>query len=153
MSGTSAAIPPDPRSLKPAILAHDGRGGLKTVLDRFTAEARDVPLADEGALLDMDTPTDFDRLTERAAMAEILTDRECDLLMTTVCRLPQAIDDHCRQVARIAGRLGDAVLAAGGRLDVARIRCAARIHDLARLEKDHAAAGARFLRQMGFADL
>jgi HD superfamily phosphodiesterase len=73
--------------------------------------------------------------------------------MEKVCRLPAAIVDHCRQVARVAEQLAGALIAAGCTLDMGRIRAAALVHDVARMEKDHATAGARLLEQMGFADL
>ncbi|BBO86391.1 molybdopterin-guanine dinucleotide biosynthesis protein MobA [Desulfosarcina ovata subsp. sediminis] len=137
-------------SLKAAIAAHDGSGGLKALLDRFEAQARDVPVADEGALLDMDTPDDFRQLGDRLAGKALLTENECRLLMEQVRRLPAEINEHCRQVARVAESLAAAVNAAGGHLDAALIRCAARVHDVARLEKHHADAGAALLRRMGF---
>jgi hypothetical protein len=73
--------------------------------------------------------------------------------MENVCRLPAPIVNHCRQVADVALRLATAVNAAGGALDLACIRAAALVHDLARLERNHAAAGADLLLQMGFPGL
>jgi CTP:molybdopterin cytidylyltransferase MocA/HD superfamily phosphodiesterase len=136
-----------------AIGAHDGKGGLRTLLDRFESGARDVPVADGGVLLDMDTPDDYAQLSKRSDTAAVLTDDECRALMENVCGLPAAIVDHCRQVARVAERLAGALNAKGGTLDTGRIRSAALVHDVCRLEKDHAAAGARLLKQMGFAEL
>ena len=131
--------------LKEAILAHNGEGGLRTLLDRFGDQARDIPVADNGVLLDMDTPDDYAQLSSRSETSAILTDDEC--------RLPASIIDHCRQVARVAVRLAQAVNTAGAGLDMSRIRSAALVHDVARLEKNHAAAGARLLELMGFPGL
>jgi CTP:molybdopterin cytidylyltransferase MocA/HD superfamily phosphodiesterase len=139
--------------LKEAILAHDGEGGLRTLLDRFGDQARDIPVADNGVLLDMDTPDDYALLSNRSETSAILTDDECRQLMEKVVRLPASIIDHCRQVARVAVRLAQAVNTAGAGLDMSRIRSAALVHDVARLEKNHAAAGARLLEQMGFPGL
>jgi molybdenum cofactor cytidylyltransferase len=136
--------------LRKAILAHDGQGGLRALLDRHDDEAREVPVADAGVLLDMDTPDDYAHLSTRSATAAILRDDECRMLMEKVCRVPASIIDHCRQVAAVAQRLAEAVNAAGGAIDVALVRSAALVHDVARLENDHAAAGAELLRQMGF---
>ena len=41
--------------LKDAIAAHDGRGGLRALLERFDATSIDIQVADEGVLLDLDT--------------------------------------------------------------------------------------------------
>jgi CTP:molybdopterin cytidylyltransferase MocA len=136
-----------------AIRAHDGQGGLRAVLERYDSEARDVAVADCGVLLDMDTPDDYAQLAGQADGSAILNDEECRVLMEKVCRLPASIIDHCRQVANVAARLARAVNAAGGTLDIAGIRAAALVHDVARLESDHAAAGAHLLSQMGFAGL
>jgi molybdenum cofactor cytidylyltransferase len=139
--------------LKPAIVTHEGNGGLRTLLDRFDAGAREVPVADEGVLMDLDTPADFERLSARLAAGSILNDRECRVLLEKVCRLPVAVTDHCRQVARVAAALAGAVNDSGGRLDAALVRSAAYVHDAARLEKDHARAGARLLKAMGFPEM
>lgn len=139
--------------LRQAIQFHDGRGGLRAVLDRFDDAAMDVPVADNGVVLDMDTPMDYAQLSHRSKARAILNDDECRVLMETVCRLPDPIIGHCRQVATVAERLAHTVNKAGGNLDVARVRSAALVHDLGRLEKNHAAAGADLLARMGFPDL
>ena len=139
--------------LTEAILTHNGEGGLRSLLERFNHEARDIPVADNGVVLDMDTPDDYARLSSRSDAAAILNDDECRVLMEKVCRLPASIIDHCRQVSRVAVRLAIAVNASGGTLDISRIKSAALIHDVARLERNHAAAGARLLEQMGFPGL
>lgn len=136
--------------LRKAILAHDGEGGLRALLDRFNHQAVDIPVADNGVLLDMDTPDDYARLSGRSEASVILTDEECRVLMEKVFSLPAAVIDHSRQVARVAVRLAQAVNAAGADLDIPMIRSAALVHDLARLEKNHAKAGARLIEQMGF---
>jgi HD superfamily phosphodiesterase len=110
-------------------------------------------VADEGVLLDLDTPADCENLTARLETGNLLTEAECHALMRDVQGLPTAIVDHCRQVARVARTLAEAVNAGGGSLDIGRIDAAARVHDLARLEKNHALAGARLLQAMGFADM
>ena len=139
--------------LRQAILSHNGEGGLRGLLDRFGDQAVDIPVADNGVLLDMDTPDDYARLSGRSEASAILNDEECRVLMEKVLRLPAAIIEHCREVARVAVRLAQAVNAAGADLDMPMIRSAALVHDLARLEKDHAAAGAHLLEQMGFSGL
>ncbi len=139
--------------LKSAILAHDGQNGLRGLLERFAQEARDLPVADEGILLDMDTPDDYLQLFERSTMPDVLTDNECRALAETVCRLPDKIIGHCRKVAEVADLLTARLNAAGCALDARLIRSAALLHDIARLEKNHALAGARLLEKMGFSAL
>ena len=73
--------------------------------------------------------------------------------MEKIKRLPAKITDHCRQVACVAVRLGEALNTAGATLDIPCIRSAALVHDVCRLEKNHATAGADLLTQMGFPHL
>jgi len=136
--------------LKSAVLGHDGRGGLRDLLNRFDDAAREVPVADEGILLDMDTPADYQELAARRHTGKILTKRECQALMRDVQKVPAAIDSHCRRVAQVAGRLAEAVNTRNGVLNVPLIRAAARVHDCARLENNHADVGARLLEAMGY---
>lgn len=136
--------------LRTAVLKHDGQNGLRGLLERFESEVRDLPVADKGVLLDMDTPDDYTRLSEQASAPDVLTDDECSQLAEKVCKLPTGIIEHCRKVAGIAERLTTALNAAGCDLDARRIRSAALLHDIARLEKNHAYAGARLLEKMGF---
>lgn len=139
------------KEIESVILDHDGQGGLRFLLSRFDADAREVPVADEGVLLDLDTPADYENMTARSGTGNLLTGAECQALMHDVQGLPAAIVDHCRQVARVSRTLAEAVNARGGSLDIGLIDAAARVHDVARLEKNHALAGARLLKAMGFA--
>jgi hypothetical protein len=137
-------------ALKDAILSHDGGGGLRALLHRFDRPALDVPVADEGVLLDLDTPDDFQRLSTRLATSDCLTEDECRVLMEKVHRLPKPVINHCRQVACVAATLARAVNGSGGGVDHPLIQSAARVHDVARLDDNHAAAGACLLNKMGF---
>lgn len=139
------------KEIENAIVGHDGQGGLRALLHRFDAEARKVPVADEGVLLDLDTPADYENLNVRLENSHLLTEAEGLVLMRDVQCLPAAVVDHCRQVARLARTLTEAVNARDGILDIGLVEAAARVHDVARLEKNHALAGARLLEAMGFA--
>jgi CTP:molybdopterin cytidylyltransferase MocA len=50
------------RMLAPEILAHDGDGGLRAVLNRRPDRARDLDVDDPAVLWDMDTPADYERI-------------------------------------------------------------------------------------------
>ncbi len=136
--------------LKNAILTHDGSNGLRGLLGRFDSKALDVQVADEGILLDLDTPDDFQRLSTRLAGSAVLTENECSMLMENIRMLPGPIINHCRLVSRVAKTVAEAVHANGIPLDIPLIQSVARVHDVARLEKNHASAGARLLNEMGF---
>ena len=136
--------------MKTAILSHSGNGGLRNLLRGFDSSARQVQVADEGVLLDLDTPGDFQRLSTRLEYSAILNEAESRILMKKVCMLPEEVINHCRQVAHVAEVLASAVNGSGGAIDSPLVYSAARVHDLARLERNHATAGARLLEAMGF---
>jgi putative nucleotidyltransferase with HDIG domain len=133
-----------------AIRSHDGHGGLRTVLDRVNSNASTVHLADEGVMLDMDTPEDVRSLSVRLTQADRLTENECRLLMEDVCQVPDAVVTHCRIVARVTLALAEAVNKSGGTVNIPLARSAALVHDLVKGEKNHADTGALLLKKMGF---
>jgi putative nucleotidyltransferase with HDIG domain len=140
----------------PAILAHNGQGGLRAVLDGFEAEARDVDVADFGTTHDLDHPEDYELALAVAGIAYPLED-ECAALF----RL-QGVSDHilghCRAVAAVAmalcARLNARMAQRPGavRLDPGLVLGAALTHDIGKGTKRHEAAGAELLREHGFSD-
>jgi CTP:molybdopterin cytidylyltransferase MocA len=137
-------------ALKDTILSYDGNGGLSALLRRFDAMALDVQVADEGVLLDVDTPDDFQRMATRLTASDRLTEYECRVLMEKVRQLPGPLITHCHYVACVAAALARAINDNGGAIDVGLVQSTAWVHDVARMEKSHAAAGARLLDAMGF---
>ncbi len=78
-----------------------------------------------------------------------LTEELC-LAMHRAAALPPHITAHCRAVAAEAERIAAALACAGHALDSALIRRAALLHDLARLEPQHAETGAQWLAALGY---
>ena len=138
--------------LAPAVLEHSGRGGLRAVLEAREAAARDLAVADAGVLRDMDRSEDYAAMAERAARLEIPTDEEIAALWDLAGTL-QETRDHCRAVARAAAGLGAALERAGQPVDGDLARAAALLHDLAKGQRRHEEAGARFLERHGLAAL
>ncbi len=60
---------------------------------------------------------------------------------------------HCRAVARLAVAMALALSNAGANIDVELVAEAAVVHDIAKSQPCHAAAGATLLRSLGRADL
>jgi len=72
-------------ALAPEIVACNGRGGLRELLRRLESRAKNVPVADEGVLLDLDAPDGYQRLAVRAATgAHVLTAMEGRMLMEKI---------------------------------------------------------------------
>ncbi len=138
------------RDLVPDTLAWHGEGGLRAFLQGRAAGSRELPVADEAVLLDMDTVEDYRRLVARLRHADLPSQAECRMLMDTLQALPGPLAAHCRAVAAVARRLAEALEAAGTPMDVVLAERAALLHDIARTRKDHAAAGARLLERHGF---
>jgi putative nucleotidyltransferase with HDIG domain len=138
------------RRLLDDIRRHDGRGGLRAVLERHVAEARDLEVADSGTVLDLDHPGDYEQALARADAA-YPDERECRQLWA-MRDLPGHIADHCRAVAAVAEALCARINATSESpaLDAALVRSAALTHDIGKGTKRHEAVGAELLRSHGF---
>jgi len=127
-----------------------GPGGLQGVLAGWEGEARELEVADEQILRDMDTPDDYRLLREKAEGDQIPGEAECRELLVTVLQVEPSILRHCQAVAQLALALGRELNRSGCGLDIPALAAAALLHDLARKEPDHARAGARLLRGLGY---
>lgn len=140
--------------LVPGIQQWSGAGGLKAFLRRHDTESFELPVADEGVLLDLDTPADYRRMLDRLTHDGLPSELECRVLMEEFQNLPASIAAHSRAVSKVALQLAVALQKAGVALDVELIRTAALLHDIARVrKKDHADIGARLLEYHGFTRL
>jgi CTP:molybdopterin cytidylyltransferase MocA len=138
-----------PATLIPAILTHDGQGGLKAMLER--QEDLDVAVWDHGILLDADTPEDFTVLAHRLSRLDI--GERAEALALAALTLPQQGLPHGLAVAQAAERLGRELNGHGYSLDVDLLHNAALLHDVAKGRPQHEAAGAGLLRDLGLGRL
>jgi len=121
--------------------------GLRSLLT--TWNARDIEVANEGILRDMDTPADLARVRAFAECGEAPTAAECREILSNR-GVDQRIVRHSRAVALTAEKLALSLNSAGAKLDVALIRAAAFLHDVAKGQPDHPAAGAAVVCGYGF---
>lgn len=82
------------------------------------------------------------------------TERECHRLLDEY-RVPPHIQEHARQVCRVARLLAEAWLAVGGQLNLALLTAGALLHDIAKAATlknggNHAALGAEWLIRLGY---
>ncbi|HTP24924.1 MAG TPA: NTP transferase domain-containing protein, partial [Anaeromyxobacteraceae bacterium] len=138
--------------LFPAIGSGEGREGLRGVLSQYEGEAREVRVLDEGVLMDLDTPEDYARTSRACADRSIPTEAECEALLMAR-NLPDALLRHARTVSEVARRLGEGLNRFGLDLDVRLLGAAGLLHDVAKGRRDHARAGARLLRRLGFPEV
>ncbi len=128
--------------------ANHAPGPLRTLLALHESAAVDVPVADEAINIDMDTPTDFERLQVLAVRREIPTSAECEAILARE-RLTEPLIRHARKVAEIAGRMANALAAKGLAIDPELVRAGALLHDVAKGQANHADLGAAALRADG----
>ena len=79
-----------------------------------------------------------------------MIDKETQKLLFDEFGTPEHVRRHCVAVAAVAVRIGSALNDAGCKLDLELIEGAARVHDIARTEKNHAFVGAEFLIKRGY---
>lgn len=132
---------------KEAILASDGEGGLKKILTSFDSDSIRIPVFDEATLMDMDTKEDYLKLT-RYYLLNAPTDNECSAIIKYF-NMPDHISMHCEAVARVALEIYNSIKDYCS-LDENALFVAARLHDIARKEKNHAAVGAKLLSDIGY---
>lgn len=136
--------------LVPRLLQWSGEGGLRSFLENHDAASLDLTVADEAVGMDLDTPADYRRMLARLDGEGVPTANECRVLMEEIQALPAKIQAHCRMVAMVAREIAVALKTAGVQIDIDLVHAAALLHDIARLEPDHAQAGARLLARHGF---
>ena len=139
-----------PSSLAPAILGWEKEGGLKAVLESRAELALEVPVADSFILFDIDTPEDYQELLERFRRYEIPTEEECQEILDNIQRVAPDRARHSWKVAEAAAATAVALNATGFNIDIKLVRAAAALHDIAKGQRKHDAAGGEALRELGF---
>ncbi len=140
------------RALIDPILRWSGEGGLRGLLESRPHASRDVPTADRGTSLDMDTPGDYAALKTYAEDEWYPDDDECAELLR-IAETPERVVRHTRCVADIAARISSALAARGLVLNDRLLRAACLLHDIAKGQKDHEARGAHWLAERGYAEV
>ncbi len=139
-------------SVIPAILQHDGRGGLRRVLETMDGRMLDVPTFDRNILLDMDTPEAFEIACQRAKKIGIPDRGEAEALLACFDLSAMGVA-HGRKVAEVAVALAQALNARGFALDEDLVYAAALVHDLAKGMPKHEREGGRILESMGLPEM
>ncbi|CAI9406227.1 Bifunctional protein GlmU [Pleomorphomonas sp. T1.2MG-36] len=140
------------RQLFAEIVAAPPEMTLRDVIERHQGEARSVAVIDSGIVRDMDYPDDYRRLA--AALPHRLhpDEAECEAMLEAA-DTPEPTRRHSRVVARLAVDIAARLAARGHALDSAAVLAGALLHDIAKGDLDHAAAGARRVSAFGFAEV
>ena len=140
------------RELFAEVLAGDGEGGLQGLLARHQDEALDVDVFDWGCLVDIDRPEDYRRILQELRVIGCPTTRNA-----TRCWRRRRRRRRCAAIAapspRLATSLARRLWDAGEPVDPALVRAAAWVHDIAKGQPRHAAAGAEMVSAFGFPEL
>jgi molybdenum cofactor cytidylyltransferase len=132
-----------------AILDQDISGNLRSVLQQFKQDACNVPCIDQGILLDMDTPVDYQKLIS-LPQGKIPSLKECQRLLS-LYHVPESVINHGWAVAKTAGIIARHINRLPSyRLDLELIATSGLLHDIAKGVHEHAKAGAVILEQEGF---
>jgi CTP:molybdopterin cytidylyltransferase MocA len=140
-----------PAGLIPDILAYDGQGGLRGLLQKRSTEVQVLQVWDKGVLLDADTPKDFTALVDR--LARLTIGDHAEALALARLLLPEKGLEHGLAVARVAERLGAELNRHGGQLDADLLYNSALLHDVAKGRPQHEAAGSKLLAGLGLGSL
>ncbi|BHH81864.1 DVU_1551 family NTP transferase [Desulforhopalus sp. 52FAK] len=134
-----------PAKLIAPILQYNGKGGLKGLLEQHSS--LDVPVWDEGILLDADTPKDFSVLKKRLSQMDMGSRAEVKALSQLAMR--KRGQDHGMAVADIACKIGKAMNKKGYSLDMELLYNSALLHDIAKGKSHHEEKGAELLTELG----
>jgi molybdenum cofactor cytidylyltransferase len=137
-----------PRDMAAEIQSHKGEGGLKAITVKNEHRLRRLELNFEEVVLDMDTHEDFEELTAHYTKMQTPDEAYC-LSLLEKYKTPDMAREHCKQVAKLAVKIGTALNAQGELLNVDLLRSAGLLHDIVRDQKKHWAAGADIARQHG----
>ncbi len=135
--------------LIPQILAQNRLDGLQGLLAEQEESARDVAVMDEGVLMDMDTPEDYQQICERFDNDGVPGWAECEAIFLRL-QTPAAVIRHGKRVAALAGNIALALNRSGLSLNVRWVESAGLLHDMAKNKHNHARYGSKILKSMGY---
>lgn len=137
------------RSCFSSILDFDGEYGLRGALSPFAF--RQVPISDEGATMDADTPEDYQRLRTYVKAHFGISEKRAETYFTDY-DVPEEAAERARQVAAVATTMAVSMIRAGQPLDLSLVVGAAMLQALNMVDnKKH--DGAKLLRSRGYTAL
>jgi CTP:molybdopterin cytidylyltransferase MocA len=132
------------------ILRYDGPGGLQRCLEAWDRDSREVAVADQGVLVDMDTPDDYAVILEMSKRLDVPSTQEAMALLRIHQFENTSVMAHAKTVASLAKTIGQALNRFGNDLNVQLIEAAGILHDIAKGQPDHARKGAEIITANGF---
>jgi molybdenum cofactor cytidylyltransferase len=136
-----------PCDLKDRILALAEPSTLRDLMAAEKERTVNLAFHDRGILMDADDSAGYRRVVHKVRHLDIPDKEECLSIVDRVLPEDHPIRKHLADVAMTALKLAHAV---PDPVNVDLVIAAALLHDIKRMEKDHAAAGAKLLRNLGF---
>jgi molybdenum cofactor cytidylyltransferase len=131
-----------------AILSSNGEGGLKRILKEYPCDSIYVPVFDKATLMDMDTKEDFEKLL--GYFNTLAPDMEECCSILDIYKVPENIIRHCRKVSEVSIEILHSLDNEGYKLNECALKAAAMLHDIAKNEENHARAGEKILKEIGY---
>ncbi|MBQ8830002.1 MAG: NTP transferase domain-containing protein [Oscillospiraceae bacterium] len=145
--GKSAHPPLIKKACFDAILSFDRDGGLPKALAGF--EKVPVEAGDIDSNRDADFKHEFDKLAAVGKKRLGLSEELCVKILKDA-GTPSHIAAHCMAVGSLSKHIAKKLIKCGYFLDAQLCFSAGALHDIKRLEKMHAEAGADYLRTLGY---
>lgn len=127
--------------------AYDGADGMRGFLSRFPGT--EVVVDDEGAVLDMDTPADYEALLHHLGLPTYPGEDICRHLMEKY-NMTGPVAEHCRAVNALALRMAKLLEKKGVAVNAGLLSSACLLHDIARHQPYHETSGAKLLLKEGY---
>jgi len=142
-----------PRPYADEIMRWEGKGGLKGFLEQYDHMSLDVPVVDEGVLMDMDTAGQYRQTVARYDKRQIPSKAEIKAMMLTRFSETHPVLKHSRVVAQLARVIGEKLVNAGCKIDLALVEACGYLHDIGKGERNHAKFGAQLLANLGYPNI
>jgi putative nucleotidyltransferase with HDIG domain len=124
-----------------------------TLRDLFSSQKNHtltVTVYDRGTVMDADNKTGYEKILQKHLSLDIPDREECLVIVNDNLPHDPAIRNHLIDVSFTALKIAHAVLPVLPGINTNLVIAAGLLHDIKRKEKDHAAAGAKLLSDLGF---
>jgi len=135
------------------IIEGRGEGGLREILYGFENRCIEVDLPNQGVLVDIDTPEDYQRLQKMFFRRDLPSAEECLALLYRYQPGNEKLWRHGQKVADVAMDLAIALAKSGLQFDIDLLRTGCLMHDIGKNRPNHAKRGERWLRCQGYPTL
>ncbi len=139
-----------PQKYAERIIEYRGEGGLRGFLQQHEENALNVPVADEGILMDMDTHDQYELIKRRYQKRMIPSETECRAMLAFRFDDNDAMIQHAQTVAGLAQSIATRLKTAGHPIDVDLVTACGYLHDIGKGHAGHAHFGAELLENFGY---